>query len=176
MGRLQLWFRIILFVIIFGKSPLIKILDVQQLSGPSLLLHDPGFLGSSHFLLKCAPYLVRTHLPSPHHCKSCEEELNHPEMGRNLELGLFQLSVHLIPYASEEEELQTESLWKEMRTGAGWHLVKRNILGAKKKAALLTELNASRSSFARAGPAPRDRVRATFDLDDATKSKLWEGR
>ena len=101
-------------------------------------------------------------------------------MGRNLELGLFQLSVHLIPYASEvfseEEELQTESLWKEMRTGAGWHLVKRNILGAKKKAALLTELNASRSSFARAGPAPRDRVRATFDLDDATKSKLWEGR
>ena len=46
----------------------------------------------------------------------------------------------------------------------------------QKKAALLTELNASRSSFARAGPAPRDRVRATFDLDDATKSKLWEGR
>ena len=156
MRRLQLWFRIILFVIIFGKSPLIKILDVQQLSGPSLLLHDPGFLGSSHFLLKCAPYLVRTHLPSPHHCKSCEEELNHPEMGRNLELGLFQLSVHLIPYASEEEELQTESLWKEMRTGAGWHLVKRNKLGAKKADAAASYSPAAgiSRSFAQAGPEP----------------------
>ena len=35
-------------------------------------------------------------------------------MGRNLELGLFQLSVHLIPYASSSlEKLQTESSWNE---------------------------------------------------------------
>ena len=132
-------------------------------SGAGLLLHDLGFSGSSHFRLECAPYLVPTHPP----LQICSNPARRSSITQRSRVeiwgsALFQLSVHLIPYASSPlvEKLQTCKQsprgmggW-EMRTGAGWQLVKRNILGAKKSscAPLLIAEKASRGSFARAGP------------------------
>ena len=49
---------------------------------------------------------------------------------------------------------------RQMRTGAGWQLVKRNNLGAKKSscAPLLIAEKASRGSFAQAGPEPHREI------------------